>query len=525
MLGGLTLTRGGVPQAFPASRKTRALFAYLALTGRTHRRERLCEIFWDVPDDPRASLRWSLSKIRPLVNDPRNERLTADRDHVTLTLHSGAIDLPAIRARLAGPGDDLTDSGLMRMADALRLPLLDGLDLPQLDIWQSWLTAMRSDAHQTCLEVLARLTGRLDGDPAQMLRWATVWQEEDPLSREAASHAVRALRLLGRPDDAGARADAYRRLASEAGIRGDLTADIADARPDAPPAPASPPAPVRHQKIGFCTTPDGVRLAHATVGSGKPLIKAANWLNHLELDWESPIWARTFQALADHRTFIRYDSRGNGMSDRDVADLSFPAFVRDLETVADTVGLPSFPLLGMSQGAAASIAYAVRNPGRVSALILIGGYAAGWRIGATPEERERREAVMTLTRLGWGTSNPAYRHIFSQTFMPGASPEILAWFDEFQRETTSAENAVRFQDAFGDIDVRGMLKDVRVPTLVLHARDDQRITLDQGRELAIGIPGARLVTLESRNHIILGDEPAWDVAMGEIERFLSGLGL
>jgi pimeloyl-ACP methyl ester carboxylesterase/DNA-binding SARP family transcriptional activator len=524
VLGELALTRGGVPQAFPASRKTRALFAYLALTARTHRRERLCEIFWDLPDDPRASLRWALSKIRPLVNDPRHERLTADRERVTLTLATGDIDLPAIRARLAEPSDDLTPAALMRMADALRLPLLDGLDLPQSEIWQSWLTAMRNDVHQTCLDVLGRLTRRLDRDPAQMLRWATVWEGEDPLSREAASHLVRALRLLGRPDEAVERGDAYRRLAAEAGIRGDLIADIADAGRDAPPAPAAA-APARHQSIGFCTTPDGVRLAYASVGSGKPLVKAANWLNHLELDWESPIWARTFQALADQRTFIRYDSRGNGMSDRDVADLSFTAFVRDLEAVADTIGLTSFPLLGMSQGAAASIAYAVRNPGRVSALILIGGYAAGWRIGATPEERERREAVMTLTRLGWGTSNAAYRHIFSQTFMPDASPEILTWFDEFQRQTTSAENAVRFQDAFGDIDVRGMLKDVRVPTLVLHARDDQRITLDQGRELAIGIPGARLVTLESRNHIILGDEPAWGVAMAEIERFLGGLGL
>ena len=154
------------------------------------------------------------------------------------------------------------------------------------------------------------------------------------------------------------------------------------------------------------------------------------------------------------------------------------------------------------------------------ALVLIGGYAAGWRIGASPEERERREAVMTLTRLGWGTDNPAYRHIFSQTFMPEGTQEELAWFDEFQRQTASPENAVRFQDAFGDIDVRHLLKEVRVPTLVLHARHDQRIAMENGRELAINIPGARFVALESRSHIILGHEPAWGVLMQEIQRFL-----
>jgi pimeloyl-ACP methyl ester carboxylesterase len=253
-------------------------------------------------------------------------------------------------------------------------------------------------------------------------------------------------------------------------------------------------------------------------------VKAANWLNHLELDWESPIWGRTFRALAARRAIVRNDERGNGLSDWD-AEIGFEDFVRDLETVADALGLDRFPLLGMSQGCAVSVEYAVRHPERVAALVLIGGYAAGWRLGASPEERERREAVITLTRLGWGGANPAYRHIFSQTFMPDGAPEELAWFDEFQRQTTSPENAVRFQDAFGDIDVRDRLAAVRAPTLVLHARHDQRIPLAQGRDLAIGIPGARFVTLESRSHIILGHEPAWEVCMAAIEAFLNEHGL
>jgi pimeloyl-ACP methyl ester carboxylesterase len=259
------------------------------------------------------------------------------------------------------------------------------------------------------------------------------------------------------------------------------------------------------------------------VGDGPPLVKAANWLNHLERDWDSPIWGATFAALARRHRLVRYDERGNGLSDWDAQDISLEAFVRDLESVVDTLGLDRFPLLGMSQGCAVSIAYAVRHPERVSALILIGGYAAGWRIAASDAEREAREAVMTLTRHGWGTSNPAYRHIFSQTFMPDAPPESLAWFDELQRVTTSPENAVRFQDAFGDIDVRDLLGQVGAPTLVLHARGDLRIPLVQGRDLAVEIPNARFVTLESRSHIIQEAEPAWSVMMHEIDGFLRGV--
>jgi pimeloyl-ACP methyl ester carboxylesterase len=161
--------------------------------------------------------------------------------------------------------------------------------------------------------------------------------------------------------------------------------------------------------------------------------------------------------MARYRTFIRYDERGCGLSDWDVKDLSFEAFVEDLEAVADRLGLDRFPLLGISQGCAVSIEYAVRHPERVSGLVLISGYAAGWRHLASPEEQARREAVLTLTEVGWGTDNPAYRHIFSQTFMPDASAEDLAWFDEFQRQTTSPRNAARFQDAFGHIDVRDRL--------------------------------------------------------------------
>ncbi|MRX50664.1 alpha/beta fold hydrolase [Paracoccus sp. S-4012] len=522
VLGGLRVLRGGEPAVLPPSKKTRALLAYLALTGRPHRRERLCEMFWDLPDDPRGSLRWALSKLRPLVGGERS-RIEADRERVALPLAAEEADLLEIRRLLRPGAPEPQVERLKEVAATLAQPLLDGLDLPQLEIWQAWLTAEREEVFRLRLAVLERITTRSETGDLEALRWLRDRLAADPLSPQAVGLLARALTRLGRTGEAEAVVRDFRETARAAGL------------PEAPQllsAPAQRAADavtarglLRHQTIGFCEAPDGVRIAYACVGDGPPLVKAANWLNHLELDWQSLIWGRTFQRLARGRTFIRYDERGNGLSDWEVDEIGFEAFVRDLETVADALDLERFPLLGMSQGCAVSIAYAVRHPERVSALILIGGYAAGWRIGASPEERERRQAVMTLTRLGWGTNNSAYRHIFSQTFMPDGTPEELAWFDEFQRQTTSPENAVRYQDAFGDIDVRHLLPEVRAPTLVLHARGDERITLAQGREVAIGIPGARFVPLDSRSHIILGHEPAWAVCMAEVERFLVEQGL
>lgn len=520
VLGELRIMRDGRQLDLPPSRKTRALIAYLVLTGRPHRRERLCEIFWELPDDPRGSLRWALSKIRLLVDQPGLAHLSADRERVSLILDPATVDYLGIVRRLqASPPATLDE--LHRTAKALALPLLDGLDLPLLEAYQAWLAAEREEALQARLQVLERIALHPETSDRDAVKWLRNWQITDPTSELAAGILVRTLRRLGRGDEAAEVMSNYQRIAREAGLPpvGDLSEQ--GPLPVAAETASTTRGLLQRQSIGFCQAVDGVRIAYATVGKGPALVKAANWLNHLELDWKSPIWGKTFQALADGRTFIRYDERGNGLSDWEVDDISFEAFVRDLETVVDALRLDRFPLLGMSQGCAVSIAYAVRHPERVSALILMGGYAAGWRIGSSAEEQERRQAVLTLTRLGWGTNNSAYRHIFSQTFMPDGTPGELAWFDEFQRQTTSPENAVRFQDAFGDIDVRDQLRHVRAPTLVLHARHDQRIALEQGRELAIHIPNARFVLLESRSHIILGHEPAWPVCMGELQQFLS----
>lgn len=518
LLGELQLWRDGQLLELPRSKKTRAMLAYLALTGRPHRRERLCEIFWELPDDPRGSLRWALSKIRALVDEPAQTRIAADRERTELRRESLSIDYVDIVRQLQ-QAQPVSLEDLQQAARLLALPLLDGLDLPQLESFQAWLAVEREEALQLRLEVFRRITLHPETSDKDAVRWLRHWHGTDPISDEATAMLARTLRKLGRQDEADAVVANYRKAARLAGV-----APLADLLERAP-APLHETGPttrtlLQRQSIGFCQAKDGIRIAYATVGSGPPLVKAANWLNHLELDWQGPIWGKTFQALAAERTLIRYDERGNGLSDWDVPEITFESFVRDLESVVDALKLKRFPLLGMSQGCAVSIDYAVRHPGRVSALVLMSGYAAGWRIGSSAEEQERRQAVMTLTRLGWGTNNSAYRHIFSQTFMPDGTPDELAWFDELQRQTTSAENAVRFQDAFGDIDVRHLLGQVRVPTLVIHARHDQRITIDQGRELAANIPNARFVALESRSHIILGHEPAWPVCIEEVRTFL-----
>jgi len=279
-------------------------------------------------------------------------------------------------------------------------------------------------------------------------------------------------------------------------------------------------APALRHEIHFCTASDGVRIAYAEVGTGPPLLKAANWLNHLEYDWESPIWSPLLHELAAAHRLIRYDARGNGLSDWEVDDISFEAFVRDLESVVEATGIQRFALLGISQGCAVSIAYAVRHPERVSHLVLYGGFARGKRKRGSPQDIEQADAVLTLIRQGWGQENPAFRQIFTSLFIPGATAEQVQWFNELQQRTTSPENAARIRRAVDDIDVTDLLARVAVPTLVLHCRSDAGQPFEEGRTLAAGIRGARFVALEGHNHVILEGDPGWRRFLDEVKSFL-----
>ncbi|MEA2985544.1 MAG: hypothetical protein QOD94_1798 [Alphaproteobacteria bacterium] len=278
---------------------------------------------------------------------------------------------------------------------------------------------------------------------------------------------------------------------------------------------------IAKQEISFCKTADGVNLALAAVGNGPPLVKIANWLTHLEYDWESPIWSPLLQFLAERYRLIRYDGRGNGLADRDVADISFDAFVRDLETVVDAMQLSKAAFLGISQGAAVAIAYAVRHPERVSKLILYGGYASGRNKRGSPAEADMAKAFLAIMRHGWGDEHSAFMKAFSSVFLPNGSPQQIKWLVDLQRITTSAENAVRIRNACDNIDVTNLLPKVQVPTLVIHCRHDNVASIDQGLLMARSIPHAKLVTLESENHVVLADEATWPKLVGEIESFLS----
>jgi len=276
-----------------------------------------------------------------------------------------------------------------------------------------------------------------------------------------------------------------------------------------------------NQDVRFCTSPDGVQIAYALVGSGPPLVKAPNWMSHLEYDWKSPVWRHLMQELASDRTLIRFDQRGNGLSDWRVDDISFGRFVQDLETVVDAVGLDRFPLLGISQGCAISVAYAVRNPERVSALVLYGGYSRGRKNVGSEVEAEKADAYATMIRHGWGQDNPSFRQLFTSAFMPDATPDQVNWFNELQRVSAAPEVAARIQSANDNMDVSKLLPQVHVPTLVLHVREDGIVPFEEGRRLAASIPNARFVSLEGRNHLMLEDEPAWTRFVTEVQNFLN----
>ena len=287
------------------------------------------------------------------------------------------------------------------------------------------------------------------------------------------------------------------------------------------PSDSGRPMEYLSQRIRFCTASDGVRLAYAMVGTGPPLVKAANWLSHLEFDWSSPVWHHWLRELSRDHTLIRFDERGNGLSDRDVDDLSFESWVTDLEAVVDARGLDRFPLLGISQGGAVAVAYAARHPERVSRLILYGAYVRGWRHrDVTAQQAEEAKTLVELMRIGWGSNNPAFRQMFASMMMPDATPEQMRWFSDLQHVTTSADIAVRLRHAAYDIEVTDLARKVTAPTLVLHARRDAAVPFAEVKLAASLIPGARFVPLDSRNHLLIADEPAWPHFLTEFRAFM-----
>lgn len=285
------------------------------------------------------------------------------------------------------------------------------------------------------------------------------------------------------------------------------------------------PVPRPRQEIRFCLTDDGVRLAWSSVGSGSPLVKAANWLNHLEFEWESPIWKHWIAQLARHHRLIRYDERGNGLSDWEVREISPELWVRDLGTVIDAAGIERFALLGISQGGAVAISYAVDHPERVSHLILLGAFSRGCNHRLPAEELEARRALETLVRRDWGKNLPGFSEMFTKRFVPNGNTAEQRWWEDLQRVSTSPGNAARVLEACDEVNVRHLLPSVSVPTIVFQCEEDGVVPAEEGRILAAEIPNARFVPLPSANHVPLADEPAWKIFIEEIGAFLGWQGV
>jgi pimeloyl-ACP methyl ester carboxylesterase/DNA-binding CsgD family transcriptional regulator len=274
------------------------------------------------------------------------------------------------------------------------------------------------------------------------------------------------------------------------------------------------------QTVRFCSAPDGVQIAYAVHGAGPPLLVSTCWFSNLQHDWESPVWRHFLRDLGRIATVIRFDERGSGLSDRDVSDFSLEARTGDLEAVADAAGFDRFALMAMSQGGGPSIRYVVRHPDRITRMLFYGSWAA-LMPDPTPEDLELNEAFLQLIKVGYARPDSTFRRVFTSLMIPAATEEQMRWLDDLQRTASTAHNTFRARRALAESDVRELLAHVEVPTLVLHSRGDRNTTFAMGRYLATQIPNARLVALESDNHIVLGDEPAWRVFVEEVESFLA----
>ena len=525
VLGNLAVVRDGAAMQLPPSKKTRALLAYLAVTARPHSRDRLSALLWPVPDDPRGALRSSLSRLRPLVDEPGCRRIIADRENVGFVSDDVTVDILSLRNLARNGSDAMSTDALREAAQALEVDFLEGTDLPDCYEFQSWCIGEREETHRLRVRLLLALVARLEDQPDEALRHARTLSLLEPANEPIQAALIRLLRATGRWREAEDQfQSAQRRLAefnvgNTGVLRQAAQLPIRVASPMRADAERLRAKPATHE-VQFCTTSDGVRIAYACVGAGPPLVWAAHWMSHLAFSWESPIWRHWTEEFARDHAFAHYDERGNGLSDWEVPAFSVEAFVRDLEAVVDALGFDQFTLIGSSKGGPTSIAYAALHPERVSRLILYGTFAQGARVRGDHASNETRDAVTALIQQGWAKDNPAFRQLMTSFLLPDATAEEMGWFNDLQRVSASAANASRLLRSLDDINVVDYLPAIKAPTLVLHCRDDSSTPFEQGRLIASRIPRARFVPLESRNHVLLPRDPAWPVFVSEVRKFL-----
>jgi DNA-binding SARP family transcriptional activator/alpha-beta hydrolase superfamily lysophospholipase len=537
-------------------RKTLGLFIYLVITDQPHSRDKLATLFW--PDNDQASARANLRRdISRLKKSLGKESLLLDGGNVCRNPDFELwLDVKEFQTRLdevashGHPAGSLCPACSAALAEAVDLysdDFLAGFSLPDSPEFDEWQFFQAEGLRRSLAEALHNLIAwHISCEQYQQaIPYARRWLALDGLHEPAHQALMRLYAWAGEHAAAIRQYQECRRtLAEEMGVEPQeetqalyeaiksrtLAFPVATSNghlADSPNAPTS--GVIRSaqegrfsQTIRFCTAPDGVRLAYATTGQGPVLVKAANWLSHLEYDWENPVWRHWLAGLARHNTLVRYDERGCGLSDWDVDDFTLDSWVLDLEAVVDALSLERFPLLGISQGAAIAVEYALRHPEKVSRLILYGGYIRGrYHRNLTPEQLVEQEVLIQMIKIGWGKEHPAFRQVFSTLFLPEGTPEQLHAFNELQRVSTSPEIAARIVHGFQEINVVERARQITQPTLVLHARGDLRIPFEEGRLMAATIPNARLVTLESNNHILLEDEPAWKRFLEEVDAFLS----
>lgn len=536
-------------------RKALAIFTYLVVTQQVHSRDTIATLFWQDHDQTgaRANLRREISRIKQTLGE---NVLLLDGD--TLSLNSAFdlwVDLREYLSRLEKAGSHHHPEGMLcadcsvEMTKAVSLytdGFMAGFGLPDSPKFDEWQFFQADGLRQSLAEVLEKLIEwhtaceEFDAAISHARRWLSL-----DLLHESAHRSLMKLYAWSGQWSAALRQyqECVRILEEELDVEPDEeTRSVYEAiRSRTLNAPKS----VREktstrtipkestsdtnslennglsQSIRFCTAPDGVRLAYAAVGQGPVLVKAANWLSHLEHDWSSPVWRHWLTGLGENHTLVRYDQRGCGLSDWNVEEFNLDAWILDLETVVDASGLERFPLLGISQGASIAVEYAVRHPEKVSHLILYGGYMRGrLKRNPTPQQQEESDVMLQLIRLGWGREHPAFRQVFTSLFLPDGTPEQFEAFNELQRISSSPEIAAKIVEGFRYIDVYEQTARITQPTLILHGKGDMRIPFEEGRLMAATIPNARLVPLESRNHILLESEPAWGRFMEEVDKFL-----
>lgn len=555
LLGSAELVTAGGERWTIGSRRQRQLLAALALSrSSVVAVDRLVEVVWwpDIPADPVAAVQTVVSRLRrgladPLVIETEAEGYILRCPEESLDLARFQQLVEQVRTDQIGRRPDLAAAALGLWRGT---PFAD-LDHPDVEAERQRLQELRVEIGELQAEALCDL-GRYN----EALDVAEQISREHPYRERPVASLMRALYGSGRQGDAlVAFADLRSRLLDDLGVdpsvelrdlelavlRQDVPAAVPDgtglasgragavATPDDPVRrPGQQTAPGRtsgplQQRIRMCAASDGAGLAYAVSGQGPPLVRAAHWMTHLDYDWESLVWGHWNAALSSNRTLIRYDERGCGLSDWDVDGFGFDAWVDDLAAVVDELGLERFPLLGISQGGAVAIAYAVRYPERVSHLVLFGAYAEGRGVrAATVEQKREAELNIELMRVGWGTGESTFRQVFTSQFMPEGTREQWEAFNELQRRTCSPENAVRFMEVFADIDVVDIAPKVTCPTLIMHARNELRVPFASAQKLATLIPDSELVPLESGNHILLESEPAWQQFLVELDRFLAG---